>query len=289
VWTLSDEWLVSSSALHYAFDNGSTRRQRLVDVWVSFLKRAYFSRLFVIVKSERLASTARSSPLASRIYLAVMPNPIDVDFWGVGARREFRADDTVHVGFGYSGRQAGFRKGADFVGPLFSSLVGGSANKNSWRFKLSLFGDASIDTVPNIPAGTEVSALGALEPGALRELYKDLDFLLVPSRLDNTPNIVIEAMATGAIVVARQGSGAEDLLEGGRNGVVWAAGESVDQLAGRLLSLEPKQGAELQSLAVLKVRASCSEATYALKFARLLEGVLRPEVAEAHGWEVPCG
>jgi glycosyltransferase involved in cell wall biosynthesis len=260
----------------------------MIDLWVSFLKRAYLSRLFVIVKSERLAMTVRSSPLASRIYLAVLPNPIDVDFWGAGPRREFRAASTVHVGFGYSGRKAGFRKGADFVGPLLSSLVSGDAKINGWKFKLSLFGDASIETVPNIPGEVEVSLLGSIEQKALRELYKNLDFLLVPSRLDNTPNIVIEAMATGAIVVARQGSGAEDLLDGGRNGVVWGTEESTDQLAARLLRLEPQQAANLGALAVLKVRESCSESNYASRFARLLEGVLRPEVAEAQGWEAPC-
>lgn len=288
VWTLSDEWLVSSGTLHYALENGTSLGQRFADLWVGFLKRAYLSRLFVIVKSERLAKAVRSSPLAPRIYLAVMPNPIDVDFWNSAVRRGFRAGKTVHLGFGYSGRKAGFRKGADFVGPLLSGLLSGRANTRGWKFKLSLFGDASIETVPNIPRGVEVSVLGAIAEEALRELYSNLDFLLVPSRLDNTPNVVIEGMATGAIVVAREGSGAEELLDGGRNGVVWAAGESADQLAIRLLSLAPHRAAKLGSLAALKVRESCSEATYATRFARLLEGVLHPEVAEAHGWEVPC-
>lgn len=288
VWTLSDEWLMSSNSLHFSLEDSSRDRRILVNSWVNLLKRVYLRRLFVIVKSERLAEVVRSSPLACRAYLAILPNPIDLNFWAVGRRRQFRCESTIHLCFGFSGRQAGFRKGADFVGHLMTALVAGEGAKPRPGIKLWLFGDATPETVPYIPSKIEVSVLGKIDEYELRKLYWNIDFLLVPSRVDNTPNIVIEGMATGAIVLAREGSGADELLDHGSNGIVWAANESVNELARRLMGLDVVEAEKLQARAALKIRESCSETAYASKFARLIEGVKRPEIAEVQGWEKAC-
>lgn len=286
IWTLSDEWLVSGS-LHYAISGLPGSRRSVVDGWVRFLKRRYLTTLFVIVKSNRLAERVRTSELGGQAFLAVMPNPIDVEFWRPVARRGFRADRTIHLCFGFSGRQAAHRKGADFVSELVSSIYEIERNRVDARLILSLFGDASLEVVGAIPTSVEVRVLGKLGDEELRALYNEVDFVLVLSRVDNTPNIVIEAMACGAIVVAREGSGAEDLLEDGRNGMFWRESENAQQLSRRMFALSSQDLALMQMRATRKIQDTCSEEAYSRKYAQLVRGVLFPETAKDQGWASP--
>lgn len=54
-----------------------------------------------------------------------------------------------------------------------------------------------------------------------------------PSRWENFPNVVLEAMSLGAPVVCADGSGMAEIVENGRSGLLFRAGD-IDSLAGAL-------------------------------------------------------
>ena len=60
--------------------------------------------------------------------------------------------------------------------------------------------------------------------------------LLVPSRLDNFPTVVLEAMATGTTVIASKAGGLPEMIEDGKTGLLFDTG-NVDDLADKLQTL----------------------------------------------------
>ena len=53
-----------------------------------------------------------------------------------------------------------------------------------------------------------------------RAIYESLDALVLPSRTEGLPNVVLEAMAMGVPVAATNVGGVSDLLDGGRCGII---------------------------------------------------------------------
>ncbi len=54
----------------------------------------------------------------------------------------------------------------------------------------------------------------------MQSWYEAMDVLVLPSRTEGLPNVVLEAMAMGVPVAATDVGGVGDLLEGGRYGVI---------------------------------------------------------------------
>jgi glycosyltransferase involved in cell wall biosynthesis len=75
-----------------------------------------------------------------------------------------------------------------------------------------------------------VTFTGRLEGAAITTLYQDADLLLNPSRADNTPNAVLEALACGVPVVSTDVGGVPFLVEHGRTALLVPA-ESPEALA----------------------------------------------------------
>jgi glycosyltransferase involved in cell wall biosynthesis len=70
----------------------------------------------------------------------------------------------------------------------------------------------------------------------LPAIYQACDVLVLPSRDEGMPNVVLEAMASGLPVVATAISGNEELVETGRTGLLVPV-ESVPELAAALARL----------------------------------------------------
>jgi glycosyltransferase involved in cell wall biosynthesis len=68
-----------------------------------------------------------------------------------------------------------------------------------------------------------VEMMGWVKPSRMADFYRAVDFLLVLSRTEAQPRVVLEAMLAGAIVVAAQGNGGVDLVSDGVTGVLIAA------------------------------------------------------------------
>ena len=94
---------------------------------------------------------------------------------------------------------------------------------------------------------------GRLESAAIADLYRDADLLLNSSTVDNTPNSLLEAMASGVPIVTTNVGGIPHLVEDGRTA----------------LMVEPRDPAAMAA-AALRVFADTSLAT-ALRAAGIVE------------------
>ncbi|MBF0633438.1 MAG: glycosyltransferase family 4 protein, partial [Nitrospinae bacterium] len=127
-------------------------------------------------------------------------------------------DDRSVVGiFGQLKR----KKGLDFAISLFSS---GGFGKMAY---LMTVGDLPETAMERLNA--EHSSFWRGVPFQSREslpvYYLLADVVFIPSYYDGTPNVLLEAMALGKVVVASSAGGMPDLIEHGVNGFLFAPGD----------------------------------------------------------------
>jgi glycosyltransferase involved in cell wall biosynthesis len=107
-----------------------------------------------------------------------------------------------NVRFGFIARQlANPRKGLAALPPVLAALA-----RTRRGVSLHLFGESGRGAVPRIP-GVEVVAHGLFARSELARVFSEFDVLLCPSRIDNSPNVVSEALAHGRPVIAQSGTG----------------------------------------------------------------------------------
>ena len=73
--------------------------------------------------------------------------------------------------------------------------------------------------------GEAVSFIGMIPHATTAELYRSADVLAVPSTFDNSPNVVLEAMACGLPIVATDSGGAQEFVEDSAAGTIVPVGD----------------------------------------------------------------
>jgi glycosyltransferase involved in cell wall biosynthesis len=68
------------------------------------------------------------------------------------------------------------------------------------------------------------------------QFLASINFLIVPSRIDNLPTVVMEAFSTGTPVIGSNSGGIPDMIDDGYNGLLFEK-ENADDLAGKILNL----------------------------------------------------
>ncbi|MFH0822094.1 MAG: glycosyltransferase family 4 protein [Pseudomonadota bacterium] len=109
------------------------------------------------------------------------------------------------------------------------------------RCRLTLVGDGPARNdlermVHTLGLSDSTAFLGWKSRADLPAVYQACDVLVLPSRDEGMPNVVLEAMASGLPVVATAISGNEELVETERTGLL-VPKESVPELAGALARL----------------------------------------------------
>lgn len=74
--------------------------------------------------------------------------------------------------------------------------------------------------VAQLGLGCHVCFTGRLDRDEMARLYRDADVMLNPSRVDNTPNSVLEALASGVPVVSTAVGGVPYIVEDGRSALL---------------------------------------------------------------------
>ena len=77
----------------------------------------------------------------------------------------------------------------------------------------------------------EVRLLGHLSPDELAEEYQNADVVVLTSRSEGIPLVLMEAMARGRIVLAPDITGIPELVTDGRTGFLYSAGSSIHFVA----------------------------------------------------------
>lgn len=123
---------------------------------------------------------------------------------GVGSRD--RVGAKIRFGF-ISNPVDDPRKGLLSVPPILEAFA-----KQAGPVALHLFGRGSDDAMPSTNR-VEVVAHPPFNRDELAMVYANFDILLCPSKLDNSPNVMTEALAHAVPVVAQTGSGMNSYLE----------------------------------------------------------------------------
>lgn len=180
----------------------------------------------------------------------IVPYPIDLDFWAPAERTQIERDSQVFkIGFGYSGQGSGYRKGEDLLFGALKKLE----NRNdlvSTPVIVYLFGDAAPPIDWNLGGTTtRFKVMGNLSDEELRDLYRLIDLVVVPSREENLAQVALEAQATGTPALVSSSTGLESTICS-ESGQVFKNGSATD-LAQKIFQL-------IQDMSVLEAQAISS-------------------------------
>jgi len=225
VWTLHDMWAFCGSE-HLA-DTGPSARWRGgyngknrppghfgldLDRIVWQRKRGAWQRPFFLVTPSRwLAQCAGSSALLSDWPRATIPNLLDTGRFSpmerAAARRALGLPETGHIVL-FGGGRSDPNKGYDL---LLSALAELPRTAGS-RPHCVAFGDLAPRVAET--GAVPIRWLGHIDDDAqLARLYSAADVTVVPSRLENLPQVATEAQACGCPVVAFSVAGLVDAVE----------------------------------------------------------------------------
>lgn len=193
-----------------------TRKERLLG-WPFRAALRYMARRSAVVISlgGRLTGILKEQVKGTAARVVVIPNAVDLgediarpttdeapapERFGAGARR--RATVLLFVG------RFAFNKGLDVLMDAATRLVG-EGTGDQVRFQLAGDGplmrhhlDAALP--PN------VDLLGRVDDDRLKQLYRDCDALILPTRFEGMPTVVLEAMAASKpVLVSDVGATAE--------------------------------------------------------------------------------
>jgi glycosyltransferase involved in cell wall biosynthesis len=284
VWTLHDTWAFTGGC-HYPGNCEAFRRQcgncpHLASTVENDLsrsiwrrKQAVFSRLdlTVVAPSRWMADAAKQSSLFANRRVEVIPYGLDTDV--------FKPIDTAtaKVYFGVNpahpvllfGAQTltDPRKGGDLLCEAIAQI--------DFPCTLLTFGEGVLPS-----ATTEfvtVRGLGSLaDDVSLAMMYSAADAFLCPSREDNLPNTVAEALACGTPCVAFHVTGLTDMIEHRTTGWLAKAFDPSDFAAGIKWVVTHPDPEPIRHAAREKALADYTMETMTERYARLFAELLEP-------------
>jgi glycosyltransferase involved in cell wall biosynthesis len=233
VWTLHDSWPFTGGChlpgecRRYMERCGSCPELRRASerdlsrlTWLRKHRAFRSARLTLVAPSRWLARNASSSALFHDRKVVHIPNGVDV--------RRFQPLDQ-----GFARRALGISGERPIL--LFSAFGGASDSNKGFDLLLRAMGRLNHLTVnggrprillvgtgrtpEGIPTDTEVICAGNVQDEVTSVLLNAAaDVVLCPSRQENLPNVVLEALACGRPVVGFDVGGMNDLIRDGENG-----------------------------------------------------------------------
>lgn len=227
VWTLKDSWAFTGGC-HIPHDcrryeehcgqcpilNSNSNWD--LSRWTWRAKSHALSKMnpVIVTPSRWLAECARQSGLLHNSRIEIIPNPIDLEIYRPIPRDDARTRlelplDKHLVAFGAVDALGDLNKGYDLLRdalPLCKQDV-----------ELLLFGAS------NAPAGLSRPAhvMGTIrDNSALALVFAAADALIMPSRSENLPNTIIEALAVGTPSIGFDIGGIPELIDHRENGYV---------------------------------------------------------------------
>ena len=179
------------------------------------------------VSSVVAAQAARWMPGAS---VGVLPNGIDEAFWRL-PRRPSQGDVTIVTAMRLSRKKRPLRLLRAFADAM--RFVGGRP-----PLRLVIAGDGPDRAAlgrhaAELGIADRVSLPGQLSRAALRTLYAEADFFVLPSERESFGIAALEARAAGLPVIAMVASGARDFIRPGEHGLLARDGEELARFIAR--------------------------------------------------------
>lgn len=234
VWTLHDTWPFSGCE-HYddmahpgRFARGYTSNSRApghtgsdLDAWNFQRKRKLWqhANITIVTPSRWLGEQSRKSSLFAGRPHHVIPYPIDLDRFRAlpkDAARAVLGLGSANRVFSFLGATDDSRKGFDLLAKALWALP------EAKRAQLTLLTGGG-GALGGLPPGLTVHAVGRLNDEiAINAFHAAADMFCAPSREDNLPLTVMEALASGTPVLAFAVGGMPDMVADGICGALIA-------------------------------------------------------------------
>jgi glycosyltransferase involved in cell wall biosynthesis len=282
VWTLHDTWAFTGGC-HYTGDCAGYQKRcgqcpQLGSDREHDLSRRIWTRkqvayagldLTVVAPSRWLADVARRSSLFAGRRIEVIPNGLDTSVYrplDKPAAKSFLGLDPAQPVLLFGAQWlTDRRKGGDLLAAALASI--------DFPCTLLTFGEGRFPEIAN-PHLT-VRALGSLQDDvSLAAVYSAADVFICPSREDNLPNTVAEAMACGTPCVAFDVNGLPDMIDHRGNGWLARAFDPADLAEGVRWLVHHPEPALLRQAARDKAVAEYSLDVMARRYADLYAELL---------------
>lgn len=218
VWRLSDMWPMLGSD-HY--DNKINLKKKIdlnfknifnIDSYIYHLKKKYFkNNINYIAPSTWMKHKLDTSILTKQNYKEIIPNVIDTAFWKSKKQNKNKIKKKLNIK-----KEIVITYGSTFVDDPrkgFKYLLD-SLNFLDFQYKLIIFGHLNDkNLLHRLKNSSKIKYLGNIDSRkVLRDVYSITDVVVLPSLLDNSPNIIFEANACSSPVVAFKNSGTNDFI-----------------------------------------------------------------------------
>ena len=296
VWTLHDMWPLTGGC-HYAgscrgFESkcgccpllGARRVKDLSHIMLRAKTEVFNQLELVVVSPSRWLAreAARSMPL-HRCDIHVVPNGIDTTRFhprpARGARQALGLPDSgILIVGGASRFRIDPRKGFD----LFLRVIRELQARVQQEIRVAVFGTGARSEIDC--DGLRVVELGGVEDATtLVSIYQAADFFLAPSREDNLPNTLLEALACGVPCAGFNIGGFPDVIRDDQTGCLAAPFDTRD-LACRIAEVivRPDRLAEMRTRARALAEAEFSIPVMIRGYTRIYEGLLEGRAGIGH-------
>ena len=227
VWTLHDAWIVNR------FGHLEDKTSKLFSSFVSHLHNMKIDRLRkanieFVCPSKWLYEQVKAAGVYPQEKIHQIYNPIDIDFW---INDKYLTDDSfpndeneVSILFVSNEKIENINKG-------FPMLVEISKQAKTKNISIVFEVVCQISLPLNL-CNHSFNFHGRKNKTELRDLYRKVDMLILPSLIENLPTVLIEALSTSCPIIAYNTGGVSEIVEHEVNGILVENYEACEFLKG---------------------------------------------------------
>lgn len=232
VWTIHDHWPAAGIS-HVKEKFRSNKLQLALDKFIKRQKRINWNNYepTIICPSKWIEQEIKMSHHFKTYTSINIPNPIDMRKFISIPHKDHR-NEKVIIGFGANDGLNSFHKGFDL---LIDSLRNLSKTEFSNNVSLIVIGGKKNEELDLL--GYQIEYTGHIsDEYELIKIYSKLSFFILPSRIDNLPNMSIEVCSCEVPVLGFKTCGVVDIIKHKKNGFL-AEAFSVKDLENGILWL----------------------------------------------------
>jgi len=221
--------------------------------------------LSVVSPSSWLATRAKRSTVMEGLEVSVVANPIDPSFLETPSQRRLGRNTAESALFVVIA--------TDLDDPIKDVEVAVNsfirAKKSHPEIHLLLIGQGG-SRFAGMPG---VELLGQLDAPEIIRVLDRAEFLVIPSRAENSPSVAYEAAARGVIPLVRNTAGLPEVVSNLQEGYVFEDQVDLEALVSKVTTA-PRLSEDRIKKMTSRVRALCSPEKVAQQYAELYEGRL---------------
>jgi glycosyltransferase involved in cell wall biosynthesis len=229
IWTCHDAWSIlprfHNKAIHNNnYENLDDYSSKELNSFNKLLDHVYYQRKFklskhiecIISPSKWLKDLISKSNFYQNHQIEVIPNPVPGVFFKPNSTfQSYKSNfdkSKKTILFGGSDIESNPSKGLSQVIQIYNEL-----RKRRKDIELAIFGNHS--STVKYDSVNEIHWLGRIDSTKkLAQLYKDSHLLIYFSDIDNLPQVLTEAQASGLPIISKKIGGIPDIIEHNKNG-----------------------------------------------------------------------